>query len=226
MGKLIVIEGLDGSGKSTQLELLPQNLKKSGIDSRSVSFPDYDSNSSALVKMYLGGEFGKDTSMDAYQASSLYAVDRLCTYKKDLEEFYNNDGIIVMDRYVQSNMLHQAGKIGDRENVDKFLNWLDELEFDTLKLPRPNKVIFLDVPVDVSTRLMEERGIHKTGTVKDVHEQNPEHLVKAYNSGKYVSEKYDWDVIQCTENEKIKSIEEISELIWNSIKEDINALNK
>lgn len=226
MGYIVVIEGTDGCGKQTQTKALKERLEKLGYKVMMQSFPNYDSPSSSPVKMYLGGEFGKDTSMDAYQASSLYAVDRLCTYKKDLEEFYNNDGIIVMDRYVQSNMLHQAGKIGDRENVDKFLNWLDELEFDTLKLPRPNKVIFLDVPVDVSTRLMEERGIHKTGTVKDVHEQNPEHLVKAYNSGKYVSEKYDWDVIQCTENEKIKSIEEISELIWNSIKEDINALNK
>jgi dTMP kinase len=190
------------------------------------SFPNYESPSAAPVKMYLGGEFGKDTSMNAYQASSLYAVDRLCTYKKDLEKFYQDNGIIIMDRYVQSNMLQQAGKIEDRQDVDKFLDWLDYLEFETLKLPRPNKVIFLDVPINVSSKLMEERGIHKTGTVKDVHEENPDHLVKAYNSGKYVSQKYNWEVIPCTKDENMKSISEISDLIWESVKEDIFRLQK
>ena len=211
MGYIIVIEGTDGCGKQTQARALMERLSSMGYPVMTQSFPNYESQSAGPVKMYLGGEFGSDNSMDAYQASSLYAVDRLCTYKKNLESFYNNGGIIVMDRYVQSNMLHQAGKIGKRQDVDRYLEWLDNLEFDTLKLPRPNRVIFLDVPIEVSRRLMEERGIHKTGTVKDVHEENPEHLINAYKSGKYVSQKFGWDVIPCTEDGQMKAIDEISD---------------
>ena len=153
MGYIVVIEGTDGCGKQTQSKALYQKLLDLGLNARIQSFPNYDSPSAAPVKMYLGGEFGSDTSMDAYQASALYAVDRLCTYMKDLKEFYENGGIIVMDRYVQSNMLHQACKIGDRNEVDKYLDWLDKLEFGDFKLPRPNRVIFLDVPIEVSTKL-------------------------------------------------------------------------
>jgi dTMP kinase len=108
---------------------------------------------------------------------------------KDLKEFYENGGIIVMDRYVQSNMLHQACKIGDSVEVDKYLEWLDRLEFGDFKLPRPDRVLFLDVPLEVSKRLMEERGIHKTNTAKDIHEENADHLRKTYNSGMYCANK-------------------------------------
>lgn len=225
MGYIVVIEGTDGCGKQTQAKVLMERLKTLGYPVMTQSFPNYDSPSSGPVKMYLGGDFGNDTSMDAYQASALFAVDRLCTYKKNLQEFYNNGGIIVMDRYVQSNMLHQAGKIRDREQVDKYLEWLDNLEFDVLGLPRPNRVLFLDVPVEVSSRLMEERGIHKTGTVKDVHEENPEHLVQAYNSGKYVSDKFGWDVIPCTKDGGMKTIKEISDLVFDKVKLDLNLIN-
>lgn len=225
MGYIVVIEGTDGCGKQTQAKALMEKLRELGYPVMTQSFPNYESLSAGPVKMYLGGEFGADTSMDAYQASSLFAVDRLCTYKKNLEGFYNNGGIIVMDRYVQSNMLHQAGKIRERDEVNKYLEWLDNLEFNILGLPRPNRVMFLDVPVNVSRKLMEERGIHKTGTVKDVHEENPEHLIQAYNSGKYVSEKFGWDVIPCTKDGNMKSIEEISGLIFDKVKQDLNLIN-
>lgn len=221
MGYIVVIEGTDGCGKQTQSKLLAEKLKGLGLDVKLQSFPNYDSPSSAPVKMYLGGEFGTDSSMDAYQASVLYAVDRLCTYMKDLKSFYESGGIIVMDRYVQSNMLHQACKIGDRVLVDQYLEWLDRLEFNDLKLPRPNKVIFLDVPVEVSRKLMIERGIHKSNTVRDVHEENSEHLKRAYESGKYCSEKLCWNTIECTSEGNIKSIDEIHKLIWDIVSQDI-----
>lgn len=226
MGYVIVIEGTDGCGKQTQSRALYQRLLEEGYNVRMQSFPNYDSPSASTVKMYLGGEFGDDMSMSPYQASVLYAVDRLCTYQKDLKEFYQNGGIIVMDRYVQSNMLHQAGKIKDREEVDKFLAWLDKLEFGDLELPRADKVIFLDVPIDVSRQLMAERGIHKTNTVRDVHEENSDHLLHAYNSGKYCCEKFGWSVINCSENGKMRSREDISSDIWDRVKESIQEYEK
>lgn len=220
-GYIVVIEGTDGCGKQTQSKELLRKLNEAGYHARLQSFPNYDSQSSGPVKMYLGGEFGDVNSLDPYQASSLYAIDRLCTYNKDLKEFYENGGILILDRYVQSNMIHQAGKAKSLEDVDALLDWLNEFEFGTLRLPQPDRVIFLDVPVEVSLRLMEERGIHKTGTIKDVHEQDAEHINHAYKAGKYVGQKFGWDIINCTENGQIKSIDEISEVIWDRVIGDL-----
>jgi dTMP kinase len=224
MGYIIVIDGTDGCGKQTQSTALFNRLIAEGYKAKLQSFPNYDSPSASPVKMYLGGEFGSASSMDAYQASVLYAVDRMCTYMKDLKEFYESGGVIVMDRYVQANMLHQACKIGDKSEVDKFLEWLEKLEFGDLKLPRADKVIFLDVPVEVSRRLMEERGVHKSSTTRDVHEENIDHLKRAYESGKYCSEKLGWNTIECSIDGKMKSIEEISSLIWDVVALDIEKL--
>lgn len=221
MGYMLVIEGTDGCGKQTQTRALYERLKNMGHNVIIQSFPNYDSPSASPVKMYLGGEFGREKSLDAYQASALYAVDRMCTYQKDLKKFYENGGIVLLDRYVQSNMLHQAGKIGDRAEVDKFLDWLEQLEFGEMKLPRPNRVIYLDVPLEVSQELAKARQGFKTGEAKDIHEQDPDHMRRAYESGKYVREKYGWDVISCIENGKMKSIETISELIFDRVIEDI-----
>lgn len=223
MGYIIVIEGTDGCGKQTQTERLIEKLIGDGHRVLRQSFPNYSSPSSEPVKMYLGGEFGNDdNSLDAYQAGVLFATDRLCTYQKDLKNFYDAGGIIVFDRYVTSNMLHQAGKIRDLSQVDKYCDWLENLEYDTLKLPRPNKVIFLDVPVEVSMRLAHERAGLKANTQKDIHEQNPEHLLHAYNSGKYMCQKYGWTRISCVENGNLRSIEDIANDVYNSVKQDIN----
>lgn len=226
MGYIIVIEGTDGSGKKTQTDKLYERLLADGYNVRKQSFPNYDSPSASPVKMYLNGDFGSsDMSLDAYQASTLYAVDRLCTYNKDLKEFYNNDGIILFDRYVESNMLHQAGKIRDLGEVERFLNWLDNLEFNTLKLPRANKVIFLDVPVEKSIELAKSRGEYKSNTTKDIHESNADHLLHAYNSGKYVSVKYSWKVVSCLDAENnLRSIDDISDEIYNIIIDDVKKL--
>jgi len=182
------------------------------------SFPNYESNSSAPVKMYLGGELcEKASDMDAYQTSALFAVDRLCTYMKDLKSHYNAGGIVILDRYTQSNMLHQAGKIKDKDARDKFLDWLNKFEFEELKLPRADIVIFLDVPPEVSMRLAHERADLKTGTKQDIHEQDSSHLIDAYNSGKYVANKYNWEVINCVENNNLKTTEKIHEEIYKNI---------
>lgn len=223
MGYIIVIEGTDGCGKQTQTAKLYDRLVGLGYRVVRQSFPAYDSPSSGPVKMYLGGELGSnDMALDAYQASSLYAVDRLCTYQKDLKKFYENGGIILFDRYVSSNMLHQAGKISDIDERDKFLEWLDALEFETLKLPRANKTIFLDVPVEISYKLASARAEQKSGEKKDIHELSPDHLHRSYEAGKYVSKKYNWITIPCTDGEALRSIEDIHEDIFNAIKDGLN----
>ena len=140
MGKLIVIDGTDGSGKQTQLEILENKLKENNIDYRKISFPNYNSPSSSLVKMYLSGEFGTDAdAISPYVASTFFAVDRYATYKKQLEEYYENGGLILADRYTTANMVHQAGKIKDRSERKKFLDWLWNLEFNIYKIPIPTK---------------------------------------------------------------------------------------
>jgi len=222
LGYIIVIEGTDGCGKQTQTERLYNRLISDGYNVLRQSFPHYESPSSAPVKMYLGGEFGDtDKCLDAYQASTLFAVDRLCTYNKSLKTFYEKGGIIIFDRYVPSNMIHQAGKIDDETEINKYLDWLDDLEYSTLKLPRPNKVLFLDVPVEVSIKLAHERAELKAGVKKDIHENNSEHLSNAYKSGKFVANKYNWDIINCVENSNLRSIDEIHEDIYNIIKNDL-----
>lgn len=222
MGYIVVIEGTDGCGKQTQAEKLKDKLEAEGYNVKKVSFPNYSSPSASPVKMYLGGEFGdSDQSLDAYQASVLFSVDRLCTYQKDLKEFYENGGIIIFDRYVQSNMLHQAGKLTSLEEINNYCDWLDSLEFDTLKLPRPNRVIFLDVPVDISIKLAHEWGELKAQTKQDVHENNPNHLLHAYECGKYMIEKYGWDRIDCVEGTSMRSREDIAEEVYNLIIGDL-----
>lgn len=216
-GKIIVIEGTDGSGKATQAKLLFEFLKSKGENVILQSFPNYESLSSGPVKMYLSGELGENANdFSAYQSSVLFAVDRLCTMQK-LKNHIENGGIVVMDRYVQSNMIHQAGKIKDEKERDKFLNWLNDFEFEILSLPKADEVLFLDVPVEVSKRLANERKNLKAGTKKDIHENDRSHLQNAYYAGKYVAKKFGWKVINCTKDGQIKSIEEIHELIKNEL---------
>ena len=227
MGYILVITGTDGCGKQTQTERLYSRLKEEGYNIIKQSLPNYDSPGCAPVKMYLSGEFGdSDMSLDAYQASTLFSVDRLCTYNKDLKQFYENDGIIIFDRYVESNMLHQAGKISDKQKRDEFLVWLENFEFDVLKLPRANKTIFLDVPVDVSLSMARAREELKNQSAKDIHENNTEHMYKAYESGKYVCGKFGWEEINCVEDGKMRTIEDISDEIYSRVIEDISKFRR
>ncbi|AVQ46681.1 TPA: dTMP kinase [Clostridium sporogenes] len=212
-GRLIVIEGSDGSGKATQTKKLYDKLVKQNKKVKKVEFPNYKSESSALIKMYLSGEFGKNPdSVNPYASSTFYAVDRFASYKKDWEEFYLKGGIIIADRYTTSNMIHQAAKIKEVQAKDKFLNWLWDFEFEKFNLPVPDCVIFLDMPPKCSKSLMETRNNKFTGEKeKDIHENNYEYLLESYNNSKYISEKYGWNRIECTNEDKIKTIDQIND---------------
>lgn len=222
MGKLIIIEGTDGSGKQTQTELIYNKLTLLlGIEKiKKLSFPNYESKSSEPVKMYLSGEFGKNVEdVNAYAASILYSVDRFASFKTEWENFYNGGGVIISDRYTTSNMIHQASKIRDDSEREKYLKWLIDLEWNKISIPKPDLVLFLDVPFEVSQRLIEERKNKITGdNKKDIHENNTEYLKNSYNIAKNLSEKYNWNVISCVENDKLKSIEDINNEIMNEIK--------
>lgn len=222
MGKLIIIEGTDGSGKQTQTELIYNKLTLLlGIEKiKKLSFPNYESKSSEPVKMYLSGEFGKNVEdVNAYAASILYSVDRFASFKTEWENFYNGGGVIISDRYTTSNMIHQASKIKDDSEREKYLKWLIDLEWNKIAIPKPDLVLFLDVPFEISQRLIEERKNKITGdNKKDIHENNTEYLKNSYNIAKNLSEKYNWNVISCVENDKLKSIEDINNEIMNEIK--------
>lgn len=220
-GKLFVIDGTDGSGKQTQFKKLQERLDAENIEYKTVSFPNYDSPSSSLVKMYLSGEFGKNAKdVSPYIASTFYAADRYATFKTGYQEFYDNGGIILADRYTTANMVHQAGKIDDEEEREKFLNWLWEFEFELYGLPVPTEVFFLNMPVEKSLELMKDRENKFTNQAqKDIHESDTNHLIDAHNAACYVAKKYDWFEINCVDKENnIRTIEDIHEEIYCEIK--------
>ncbi len=220
-GKLFVIEsGTDGSGKATQTKLIFDRLKKEGYNVKMVEYPNYKSESSSLVKMYLRGEFGKKADdVDPYVASTFFAADRYASYKTEWEEFYQSGGIIIADRYTTSNMVHQASKMNDKKEREAYLTWLFEFEYELYKIPKPSGVFFLDVPVSVSKELIKDRKNKFTDEdQKDIHESDEEYLIKTYNNSKHVAEKYKWDIIDCSsKNGLIRSIEDIHEEIYEKI---------
>lgn len=223
-GKLIIIEsGSDASGKATQTKKLYERLLKDGYNIKKVEYPNYQSESSALVKMYLRGDFGdKPSDVDPYVSSTFFAADRYASYKTEWEEFYCNGDIILADRYTTSNMVHQASKM-DKENRDKYLDWLTDYEFNMYKIPKPDCVIFLDVPIEFSQKLMENRKNKFTGEdKKDIHESDIKYLEDSYNNSLYIADKYNWKKINCVENNQLRSIdsihEEIYQVVINTIK--------
>lgn len=219
-GKLIVIEGCDGSGKATQTRKLYNRLLDEKYNIKKVEYPNYNSKSSALVKMYLNGDFGKNPEdVSAYVASTFYGVDRFASYKTQWKKFYEEGGIVLSDRYTTSNMIHQASKIQDIGEKDKFLKWLWDFEFNIFKLPVPDCVIFLDMPPKYSEDLMKGRSNKFTGnTKKDIHESNYKYLVNSYNNAVYVADKYKWNKIPCVESNRINTVDKIHENIYNLIK--------
>ena len=222
-GKLFVIEGTDGSGKQTQLERLKERFEKENIKYKTVSFPNYDSPSSSLVKMYLNGDFGTDAqTISPYIASTFYAADRYATFKTSYEEFYNNGGIILADRYTTSNMVHQAGKIKNDEERQKFLDWLWDFEFNLYNLPVPTEVIFLNMPVEYAQELMKNRANKITNeTKKDIHERNEKHLQEAYNEACKLVKKYNWYEVKCVRDGNIRTIDDIHEEIFHEVEQHI-----
>ena len=216
MGKLIVIEGTDGSGKSTQFRLLTQRLENENIAFQKLVFPQYSEPSSALIRMYLGGEFGsKPTDVNAYAASTFYAVDRYASYKKVWGNWYEQGGLVVSDRYTTSNAVHQTSK-EPAEKQGEFLKWLYELEYDRLGLPKPDLIIYLDVPTDFTEQMMRRREAD-TNTTADIHEQDLDYLATCRRTGRAAAEYYGWTVIQCVRDGRMRSIEDIHEEIYRHV---------
>jgi dTMP kinase len=222
MGKLIVIEGTDGSGKSTQFKKLTERLNAEGQPFQKLVFPQYAEPSSALIRMYLGGEFGtKPTDVNAYAASAFYAVDRYASYKKVWGEWYEQGGLILSDRYTTSNAVHQASK-ESQESRGEYLRWLYEFEYDKLGLPRPDLTIYLDVPTEFTQMLMRRREAD-TGTHADIHEQDLAYLATCRETGRQAAAFYGWTVIQCVRDGAMRSIEDIHEEIYQHVKACLNA---
>ena len=219
-GKLYVIEGVDGSGKATQTELLYQALLAEGKPVRKVSFPDYDSPSSSLIKMYLNGEFGTDPqSVNAFATSVFFAVDRFASFRKDWQEFYENGGIIIADRYVTSNLVHQAGKISDAAEKERYIQWLSDLEYNIFGLPKPDCVIFLDMPPAYSLKLRQQRNELKQGLTADIHEADQTYLQNAYENAIGIAKHQEWHTISCVADDQIRTIEDIHAEIVRTINE-------
>ena len=216
MGKLIVIEGTDGSGKSTQFKKLTDRLAAEGKSFQQLEFPQYSEPSSALIKMYLGGEFGHNPSdVNAYAASAFYAVDRYASYKKVWGKWYEDGGLVVTGRYTTSNAVHQASK-EKPEQQTAFMQWLYDFEYNNLGLPAPDLVIYLDVPTDYTEKMMRIREA-ETNTHADIHEQDLNYLATCRRTGKLAAEFYNWTVIQCVENDAMRSIEDIHEEIYRHV---------
>ena len=216
MGKLIVIEGTDGSGKSTQFRLLTGRLESEQVKFQKLVFPQYSEPSSALIRMYLGGEFGKSpTDVNAYAASAFYSVDRYASYRKVWGKWYEEGGLVVSDRYTTSNAVHQASKEPEDKRED-FLNWLYDFEYDKLGLPRPDLVIYLDVPTDFTEKMLRHRE-SETNTHADIHEQDMQYLATCRRMGRAAAEHYGWTVIRCVRDGAMRSMEDIHEEIYRHV---------
>lgn len=215
-GKIIVIEGLDGSGKATQTDLLYKKLLEQGKNVKKLTFPCYESESSALVRMYLGGELGSNPdSVNPYQASAFYAVDRVASFLKDWKSDYENGTIFLCDRYSTSNAIYQLSKLNESE-YEEFLCWLNDFEHNKLGIPRADYVVYLDMPTEVSQKLMSKRYKGDEGK-KDIHEKNEDFLKKCRMASSYCAKALNWDVVLCAEKGEPKTIEEIANEVYSKV---------
>ena len=216
MGKLIVIEGTDGSGKSTQFRLLSQRLEQEGRQFKHIVFPRYAEESSALIRMYLGGQFGdRPSDVNAYAASTFYAVDRYASYKMDWGQWYEDGGLVLSDRYTTSNAVHQASKEAGEKQAE-YLTWLYDFEYDKLGLPRPDLTIYLDVPTDFTEKMLRSREA-ATNTNADIHEKDMQYLATCRETGRAAAKHYGWTVIQCVEDGAMRSMDDIHQEIYRHV---------
>ena len=205
MGKIIVFEGIDGSGKSTQYRRFCAEFNARGRDFRSIVFPRYDKESSALIRMYLSGEFGsKPEDVGPYAASAFYAVDRFASFRQDWGEYYNNGGLIVTDRYTTSNAIHQSAKLAPEDRA-AYLDWLCDFEYVKFGLPKPDVVFFCDVPAEVSVRQIQKRG-----NEADIHEKDFEYLVKCAECASMAADKLGWVRIDCAPGGAMRTEDDIA----------------
>ena len=217
MGKLIVIEGTDGSGKSTQFRLLTDRLESEQVKFQKLVFPQYSEPSSALIRMYLGGEFGKSPSdVNAYAASAFYSVDRYASYRKVWGKWYEEGGLVVSDRYTTSNAVHQASKLlpGERKG---FLEWLFDLEYGKLGLPKPDLVLYLDMPTEITEKMMRSREA-ATGTHADIHEQDEAYLKSCREAAREIVKDCGWTVIRCARDDAPRTVEDIHNEVYKTVK--------
>jgi dTMP kinase len=217
-GKLVIIEsGSDASGKATQAQMLYERLRREGKKVMKIEFPNYNSDSSIFVRMYLDGKFGKDPkAVDPYIASPMFTLDRYCSFLDIWGDFYNAGGLVVADRYTTSNMVHQASKIADPDQRDRFLDWLWDFEYGIYKLPVPDLVVFLDVPPEVSQKLLQKRAVRRK---KDIHEADSEYLEKTYINALYVAKKYGWQRVQCMDcaNRQLLPVDIIHQRVYDIV---------
>lgn len=214
--KLIVIDGLDGCGKSTQFELLKKTITEKSIPCKSISFPEYDKPSSTLVRMYLSGDIsGSPNGVNAFAASSFYAADRYISYKLYWEKNYRNGDVILASRYVSSNAIHQMSKLPE-EKWDEYLEWLEDYEYGRLELPRPDKIIFLDMPFEVSSRLISSR-YNGDESKRDIHEADEAYLRGCRLAALFAAEKCGWQIIKCSEDSSPLPVDVIFNKILNAV---------
>lgn len=215
-GKFIVIEGLDGSGKATQTEILRKYFEQNGEAVKKLTFPDYDNESSALVKMYLGGEFGDNPDdVNAYAAAAFYTVDRIASYLKFWKEDYENGSVILADRYATSNIIYQMSKLPESD-WDSYIDFQQDFEYSKIKVPEPDLIIYLDVEPEVSQKLLSSR-YSGDESKKDLHEKNLNFLLSCRKSALYAAERLGWVKISCTKDGEMRSIEDISADILKAI---------
>lgn len=221
-GKLIVLEGIDGSGKSAQYRRLCARMEKDGIDYNHIEFPRYDKESSALIRMYLGGEFGEHPNdVDAYAASTFYAVDRFASFRTDWGEIYKKGGLILSDRYTTSNAVHQGCKLSEEEQ-EGFFAWLYELEHKHMGLPVPDLVIFLDVDIPTSLARMRRREA-KNNSSADIHEKDVKYLERCLRTAERAAEYFGWTRIPFMKNGQERDVDEKNKEIYSII---LKALEK
>lgn len=218
MGKLIVFEGVDGSGKSTQYQALCRRLEAEGKALRRLVFPRYDKESSALIRMYLQGEFGsRPGDVNAYAASTFFAVDRYASYKQDWAEYYEAGGLLVTDRYTTSNAVHQASKL-PQEQREEYLRWLFDLEYERMGLPKPDLVLLLDVDPALSLARLRHREA-STDTRADIHERDDSYLAASIEAARQAASLCGWTRIGCGSPEAPRSIEEIGRDVWEAVQQ-------
>ncbi|MBQ8975279.1 MAG: deoxynucleoside kinase [Oscillospiraceae bacterium] len=220
MGKLIVFEGIDGSGKSTQFRLLCDRLRDEGVDFQSITFPQYSEPSSALIRMYLAGQFGEDPSaVNPYAASSFYAVDRYASYVSKWGRYYKSGGVIITDRYTTSNAIHQGGKLTGGKRREYF-RWLYDYEFERMGLPRPDKVLYMRSPIEVCEKRMRLRE-SQTNTSADIHEKNSAYLRKCHDCALEAADFYSWDTVDCMRGAVERTPEDIAGQIYDMVISEI-----
>lgn len=212
-GKLLVLEGTDASGKSTQFELLCRFLTERGISYRRLVFPRYQEESSALIRMYLNGQFGSHPDdVSAYTASTFFALDRYASYQTEWKDYYRNGGLILADRYTTSNAVHQASKL-DGAKQQAYLDWLFDFEYRIMGIPAPDDVYFLDMPTEAVRDLLE----HRQGKTQDIHEQDLDYLKKCYQTASHLAEQFGWHRIRCTCQGSVRTIADISEELTSAV---------